>query len=155
VTINNLEILDWQPPLVTVEVACGPGTYIRSLAHDLGRALDCGAYLKSLTRCWCGPFRIEDAVTLARFEEAVEAGNWHDLVNPVDTVLTGWAPVSVDAGIEAGLVNGRPVILEEALVPEQARLEARCRAYGLDGSFLGLLRLERDTGEWYPYKIFV
>ncbi len=68
--IHNLELVDWQPPVATIEIVCGKGTYIRSLAYDLGQALGCGAYLKSLIRQRCGFFDIRDAVSLPQFQDA-------------------------------------------------------------------------------------
>ncbi|NIV31533.1 MAG: tRNA pseudouridine(55) synthase TruB, partial [Anaerolineae bacterium] len=56
VTIHRLQFLAFRPPLVTIEVECGKGTYIRALAHDLGQQLGCGAHLAALTRLRVGPF---------------------------------------------------------------------------------------------------
>ena len=67
--IHSLEIIDWQPPVVTLDIVCGKGTYIRSLAFDLGEALGCGANMKSLIRLRVGPFNIEDALTLPQLED--------------------------------------------------------------------------------------
>ncbi len=64
VEISRLELLAWQPPVVTIEVDCSGGTYIRSLAQDIGTALGCGAHLKRLVRLKSGPFHLDDAVSL-------------------------------------------------------------------------------------------
>src|SRR5215212_1679502 len=69
VTIEQLELLDWSTPLLTVNIMCSKGTYIRSLAHDLGESLGCGAYLQALRRTAVGTFLIEDAVPLHRLTE--------------------------------------------------------------------------------------
>ena len=55
--IYGLEITDWQPPVVSLDIICGKGTYVRCLAHDLGEALGCGASMKSLVRLKVGPFQ--------------------------------------------------------------------------------------------------
>lgn len=62
VTIHGIDLLRLDPPRLTVEVHCSGGTYIRSLAHDLGKALDTGAHLAGLRRVASGPFRVEDAL---------------------------------------------------------------------------------------------
>ncbi len=61
VTIYRLDVLAWQPPDLTLEVVCSAGTYIRSLAHDLGQALGCGAHLRALTRTRTGAFHLEES----------------------------------------------------------------------------------------------
>jgi len=68
VTIHSIRITDWQPPLVSVEVACSKGTYIRSLANDIGAELGCGAYLSGLVRSESGKFHLRDAMTVSEFE---------------------------------------------------------------------------------------
>jgi len=70
VIIHKLRIVDWQPPIVTIEVVCSKGTYIRSLAHDLGQILGCGANMKDLIRFQCGPFNIGNAVSIPQLEAA-------------------------------------------------------------------------------------
>jgi tRNA pseudouridine55 synthase len=72
VNIKEFEITKIELPLVYFRVVCGTGTYIRSLAHDFGKALGCGAYLSSLCRTRIGEFRIEDAMTMEAFEEEVK-----------------------------------------------------------------------------------
>lgn len=64
VTIYSIEILKWDWPLARLRIKCGKGTYIRSLAHDLGQELKCGAYVKELRRTAIGNFRVEDAIKL-------------------------------------------------------------------------------------------
>ncbi len=155
VVVHSIELADWQPPVATLEVTCGRGTYIRSLAHDLGQGLGCGACLKSLVRLWYGPFRIEDAISLSRFEESVSSGYWQPLVYPIGTVLAHWAAVVVGGETGAMIVNGHPVTLAGEATQGKATSENRCRAYSAGGAFLGLLRFNRETGLWYPYKVFM
>ena len=69
VTITDFIITNIELPVVAFKVTCSTGTYIRSLAHDVGQALGCGAYLSSLRRTAIGDFKVEDAVTMERFEE--------------------------------------------------------------------------------------
>jgi tRNA pseudouridine55 synthase len=75
VEISSLEILDFDDPAQTMlaRVVCSKGTYVRQLAIDIGEAVGAGAYLEELARAAIGPFRLEDAQTLADFEAAVAA----------------------------------------------------------------------------------
>ncbi|MBI4180666.1 MAG: tRNA pseudouridine(55) synthase TruB [Chloroflexi bacterium] len=146
--IERLELIDWQPPLATVEVVCGKGTYIRSLAYDLGQALGCGAYLKSLSRLRCGIFNIKDAISVPQLEDAFRYGYWQQFIYPIDSVLLHLAAVVVSDDAKQSIRNGRSLILESAPSPEN-----RCRAYTLDGCFLGVLRFNSENGGWQPEKV--
>jgi tRNA pseudouridine55 synthase len=75
ITIHKFEINDINLPVVSFKVVCTTGTYIRSLAHDFGQALGCGAYLSSLCRTRIGEFKLENAMSMAEFAKSVnEAG---------------------------------------------------------------------------------
>lgn len=154
VTIHNLELLDFQLPLVAIEVVCSKGTYIRSLAHDLGQALGCGAHLKSLVRLRCGRFDIKDAVSLPQLEDAFCNNSWQQLLYPIDSVLQDLAAVVVSDDDGKCIRNGRSLALEQS-IPDGTTLQSRCRAYSLDGSFLGVLLFNPENGQWHPEKVFL
>lgn len=69
VTIKELEIIEFAPPVLVIRIVCSKGTYIRALAHDIGKALNSGAYLKSLRRTNSGMFQIKDALNIDEFQE--------------------------------------------------------------------------------------
>jgi len=69
VIIHELELLSFQPDELQLRILCSKGTYIRSLAHDLGKALRCGGYLKALRRTKSGNYSINNAITLQQFDE--------------------------------------------------------------------------------------
>ena len=68
IRIDSFEIFDYNPPYVRFEVSCGKGTYIRSLAHDFGKALGSGGYLKALRRTRIGDYSVNDALSLDQFD---------------------------------------------------------------------------------------
>jgi len=150
--IHNLELVEWQLPIVTIEVVCGRGTYIRTLADDLGQMLGCGAYLKSLVRLRYGPFDIKDAVSISQVEEAFQSSSWPCLLYPVDSAVLHWPAIVVDAQAEHNIRHGRPVTFTRDAGGEAAG--NRCRAYTLDGCFLGVLRFNGGKSEWEPEKVF-
>lgn len=153
--IYDLKLTDWQPPIATIEVVCGKGTYIRSLAHDLGQALGCGGSLNNLVRLRCGPFDIEDAVSVPQLEDTFRYGYWQRLVYPIDTVLLHWTAVVVSEDAERAIKNGRPLVLENgegSALPPSAN---PCRAYTPDGRFLSVLRFNPESREWQPEKVFL
>ncbi len=156
--IHLLELVDWQSPVVTIEVVCGKGTYIRSLAHDLGQALGCGANLKSLNRLRCGFFDIKDAVSMPQLECAVRYGYWQRFIQPIDVVLLHWTAVIVGHATGRTIKNGRSLVLgngylEQSLMPSST-FDNRCRVYTSDGCFLGVLRFNPEAGQWQPEKVF-
>ena len=73
VYINEFEITNVDLPVVTFRVLCGTGTYIRSLAHDMGAALGCGAYLSELRRTKIGEYNVDDALSMEGFMEGLES----------------------------------------------------------------------------------
>jgi tRNA pseudouridine55 synthase len=152
VQIYRLELKYWRPPLATIEVECGKGTYIRSLAHDLGQLLGCGAHLKSLTRLRYGCFDVKDAVSLPQLEDGFNHGYWYRFIYPIDIVFQDWVAVVVDDAAADDIRNGRPVELEGAGVEEGL---GRLRVYNGGGHFLGVLQFNREKGHWRPGKVFI
>jgi tRNA pseudouridine55 synthase len=164
VKIYDLQILDWQSPFVTLEIVCSKGTYIRSLAHDLGQLLGCGAHLKSLVRLRCGPFTLEDSISVPRLEEAFQYGYWQQYMCPIDSVLLHWAAMVVNDEESFNIINGRPVIQDDINNDDKKSCLSPginvefdgnlCRAYALDGRFLGVLRFNTGKKHWQPEKVF-
>jgi len=154
IRIYHLELLGWQPPVVTIEVVCSKGTYIRSLAHDLGQVLGCGANLKSLIRLRCGSFDISDAVSVPQLEDAFRYGYWKHLLYPVDFVFLHWAAMVVSNDTAQAIKNGRPVYSFEQHSSINSSFGEHCRAYTHDGSFLGVLRFNPGARVWQPEKVF-
>jgi tRNA pseudouridine55 synthase len=150
--VYRLELKYWRPPVATVEVECGKGTYIRSLAHDLGQLLGCGAHLKGLVRLKYGCFDIKDAVSLPRLEDGFRKGCWQQFIYPIDIVFQDWTAVVVDDATAADVRNGRPVTLEPAGLSQPGA--GRLRVYNGDGCFLGVMKFDREEGRWLPDKVF-
>ena len=152
VEVYTLDLLDFKPPIITLESECGRGVYMRSLAHDLGEMLGCGAHTASLVRLRTGGFRIEDAVTLDEFAKAVEENRWKEMILPLDSLLLNMKAVSVSDGVERMLKNGHPVSLGHRGL-YAGHLE-NYRLYAHDGRFLGVVRFDRSANRWNPYKVF-
>ncbi|RLC95340.1 MAG: tRNA pseudouridine(55) synthase TruB [Chloroflexi bacterium] len=151
VDIFRLDLVEWQPPALTIEVECSAGTYVRTLAHDVGIALGCGAHLADLVRIESQPFHISQAVPLSTVEEAFPQGDWPRLLYPIDEVLTDWEAVVLSEESEARVKNGSSICLGEGDATTQG--PCRCRAYAPDGRFLAILRHE-GKNVWHPEKVF-
>ena len=137
ITISKLELLSREGATCTLRIKCSKGTYIRTLCHDIGRALGCGGCMSSLRRTMAGRFTLADAVTLDSVQEA-RLNNTHlSLVQPVDTVFAEFPAVTVDAACEKRGRNGNDF-------PCRAD-DGTYRVYSRDGSFLLLGRCTGGT----------
>lgn len=103
----ELRSLDQATGRAVIHVQCGRGAYVRSLAHDLGARLGCGAYLAALTRTAVGPLQLSDAVPLATLEQA--GATWERWLLAVDLPLRHWAAITVDAAQALALSHGQPL----------------------------------------------
>ncbi len=150
VDIFRLALLDWNPPMMTIEVDCGSGTYIRALARDIGESLGCGAHLSKLVRLRSQPFSIDDATDLVVLEEAFSEGWWPSLLYSIDEVLLEWKAVILSGEEETQVKKGGSVILR---VSEDSPSTSTCRAYSAEGDFVAVLT-KLDGGMWRPRKVF-
>lgn len=75
VHIESLEVLSFKTPIIDIKVKCSKGTYIRSLARDIGEKIGCGGHLKTLVRSEIGPYKIKDSLTLEKFEQILRSEN--------------------------------------------------------------------------------
>jgi tRNA pseudouridine55 synthase len=156
VTIHRLEIIDWQKPVITMEIECSKGTYIRALAHDLGKTLGCGAHLKSLVRTGCGDFSIDDSISMPELEEAFCRGYWQEFVYPIDKALRHQRALVVNEATEEMIRRGQPVLLETDSDNRNGNTSQKyCRVYSLDGRFLAVLESTTSENTWQPKKVLI
>lgn len=113
VTVHRLEILGMEGTAVRFEAETSAGTYIRSLAHDLGAALGCGAHLETLRRIASGGFRIEEARSLEEIRRAAREGTLGEIVRPLKSLDLGMPTITVTAEGRNAMRTGRPIPLRE------------------------------------------
>jgi len=154
VRIHRLELLDWQAgaqPHCELDIHCSKGTYIRTLADDLGAKLGVGAHLRSLRRTAAGPFTLEQAVAIDYLEQiAAEAGTTglDALLLPTDAMLSHLPQVQLEPGLERAFLSGQPVTAGEKRaksLEEVAQTAAETdivRIRSATGAFLGVGRLD-------------
>ena len=106
VTFYEIEIIKCELPYVTIRVLCSKGTYIRTLCHDIGQKLGCGAAMTELERTRSGQFTKENAYTLAEIERLRDAGSLDEIVMPVDTVFMNLPAFVVLGELEKKILNG-------------------------------------------------
>ena len=148
VEVFRLEITRFAYPELELDIDCGSGTYIRSIARDLGRLLGCGAVMSSLVRTRVGPYRIEDAIPLDRLSnEALDgflldpttaaAGLPKRVANPDEIALLR-AGRAISIGDFAGAGGGDPVVIVDGV-----------------GALLSLARVDAGTNSLRPYRVFI
>ncbi|HEX9035548.1 MAG TPA: tRNA pseudouridine(55) synthase TruB [Ktedonobacterales bacterium] len=151
VRIDALNIISWEAPDLTIDVNCGKGAYIRSLAHDLGAILGPGAHLASLVRTRSGPFTLAQAISLEQFADSLSTGAWRDMLFAADEALLDWRAAILGAETARMFRDGRELRFGKAYgVPVEA--DELARVYSTSGAFLGIMRWS-DTGQcWLPSK---
>lgn len=147
VTVYELTTLQYEPPELTVRVECSAGTYIRSLAHDLGETLSTGAHLAALRRLRAGPFGLEDAVTLEALERGMGQGEWQGWLRPASDALPDLPIVTVREPEQERIRNGLRIPSEDGSV-------GMARALAPDGQLVAILVSAADGQEWQPRKVF-
>jgi tRNA pseudouridine55 synthase len=152
VQIDKLEIIDWQPPFFSLEVVCGKGTYIRSLAHDIGEQLGCGAVMTELVRTRVGPFSLEESITLEQLAETVGKGYAERYLYPQDYALQSFDALVVNHEQQCLLIHGMPISMPNSKEVKPASLS---RVYNEDGAFIGMVKYDAGNQRWQPHKIFL
>lgn len=136
VRIHRLDILEWSGNRLVLDIGCSKGTYIRSLAADLGDALGCGAWLQSLRRTASGPLRVEDAIGIEALAALDDAGRQARLLAP-DRLLAEWPECRLGADDAGRFLTGlrRPLDAPDA---------PAVRVYGPDPrAFLGTAHIQQ------------
>jgi tRNA pseudouridine55 synthase len=147
IQVYTLEVLEWAPPEVVIDVYCSSGTYVRSLANDLGNTLGCGAHLVGLRRTKSGRFTLRDAVPLRRLQEGFDAGDWYRHLIPAAEALADWPIVELSADAVELIRHGHRVPAESGSV-------GWARGISEQGDLVALLEFDPEASEWQPRKVF-
>lgn len=149
IEIYQLEIIEIELPLVRFTLDCSKGTYVRSLARDLGRKLGCGAFLNFLIRTKSGPFLLEDTCTLEDLrEEGIEK-----YLLPLDFPLAHLPLVRGNSEGARKIKNGLGLSLKEISLSEPIKEETSYRFYNEKNEFIALCRFANQR--LHPFKVFI
>lgn len=144
VTIHALKLIDWSPPYFTLDVQCSAGTYIRSLAHDIGEALGVGASLSALVRTASGSFCLKNAVSL---DTLLGDMHWKRHIVPPSQALEGFFRTTLTGSALNDIFNGRAIPKSEEVASGTLAM-----GYDLGGHLLAVLRADDEW--WKPQKVF-
>lgn len=148
VTIYNIDPVAYDAPDLTLDIACSAGTYIRSLANDLGERLSTGAHLAALRRTQAGAFKLSQAVTLDDLQAAFADGTWTDHVLPAADALPDLPMVELDE-------EGVGLVRHGRALPSQVPVEGLARAVDQNGDLVAILDGHPEERAWLPKKVFI
>lgn len=152
VTILALEMLSCSLPDVTFRVTCSKGTYVRTLAEDIGEALGCGAHLVALRRTGVGALTLDHAVTLDALSDAAE-GERDQWLQPVDALLSSFPAVQLDSEATRRFLHGQRLRIADLTLNGAAANAERVRVYASEGRLLGVAKL--GEGVLAPERLVV
>ena len=144
VTIYDIALNKIEESTVILEVSCSKGTYIRTLAEDIGHALGCGAYLKGLERTQTGNFQLSDALTIEAIEAMSMASREKTLL-PVDALLEGLSSIELTLTETEAIKKGQAIDFN-------GKNDKELRLYGVSGQFLGVGQPDLQ-GRLFPKRL--
>ncbi|MBQ8306597.1 MAG: tRNA pseudouridine(55) synthase TruB [Blautia sp.] len=147
ITVEKVEL-----PLVYMDILCSKGTYIRTLCHDIGQRLGCGACIESLVRTRSGDFTLDKSYTLSQVEQAAAEGRAEELILTTEQVLSGHPAVRARREADRLLDNGNPVTAE--LMENREPLKEPVRMYDSTGRWIGLYQWKESREQYFPVRIF-
>ena len=155
ITIYELEILGMELPNVTIRVLCSKGTYIRTLCHDIGQKLGCGAAMQSLLRTRVDRFTLADARRLDEIKEFWEKDEIGRILLPVDAMFETLPAITVTPFFLTALQNGNPLYLRQIKGKSGWMDGEQTRVYDEAGKFYGIYAFLAMKGRFQPVKMFL
>ncbi len=146
VTVYELHLLDWGQDWLTLDALCSKGTFIRTLAEDIGKALDTVGHVENLRRTQVGDFNLQDAVTMEQLE-AMPLEERRSLLQTVDSAVSSWPEVALTEDMTFYVLRGQPVLIPKL------QAQGFVRLYNRDGLFLGVGEV-LDDGRVAPRRLF-
>ena len=148
VTITQLDIVEWSQPDLVVDVTCSKGTYIRSLARDVGEALGPGAHLAALRRTRTGPFTLDESLSLDELSERLERDGWEQVSLAPDAVIGDMPRLQLEGQEEIHWGQGKPLPVPHPMAPG-----VPVRVYGAGNRWMGIGEV-LDSGDTVrPVKV--
>ncbi len=151
ITVHAIEVVDYHYPFLCIRVRCSKGTYIRSLAHDLGQCLGTGGYLRALRRTRVGRIVESQALTLEELQEASGRHAVHEHLIPATWALDGFPQLTLAEAELTAFTQGRAVALE---APPEGAADL-CLVLDRNGAFRGLGMIPETSDKVLPRKVIV
>ena len=151
VQIFSNELVDFADQFFALMIHCSKGTYVRSIAEDIGQELGVGAHVSELRRLAAGPFTEADLITLPYLQEQRELGSLDKFLRPISSAVGQWPEVKLNDATSFYLRQGQPVLIPHAPTSGWVRL---CETEGKESTFLGVGEV-LDDGRVAPRRLVV
>jgi len=154
VVFHEIQVLSIELPEVRIRVTCSKGTYIRTLCHDIGKKLGCGACMASLIRTKAGGFSIEGSKTLDEIEEVVKAGEISSVVHTVESMFRQYSSVVMSVDHDKRVYNGN-IFENEHLQEGMGKVDDQLfRVFDSKGTFVGIYQYKVKRKAFTLVKMF-
>ena len=150
VSILEIQIIKIDLPRVQMKVSCSKGTYIRTLCHDIGAKLGCGACMEELIRTKVSRFEIEDSLTLAQVSDLKTAGNLDKVLVPIDEMFSKYEAITLKEEYMSFVYNGNTFAPKHLNQYVELTDEKMVRVYDNQGNFIAIYKFIKDK---YMFKI--
>lgn len=150
VTIFEIQVKEINLPRVRMEVSCSKGTYIRTLCHDIGEKLGCGACMEELIRTRVSRFDLKDSLTLSQVQNLKEAGKLEEILVPIDEMFSDYEAVTLKEEFMSFVYNGNIFLPKHLKNRIELSDEKMVRVYDDKGNFIAIYRFIKEK---YIFKI--
>ncbi|MFC2169443.1 tRNA pseudouridine(55) synthase TruB [Acidobacteriota bacterium] len=160
--IHYFRLINYTPPLLKFEVKCSSGTYIRSLAHDLGRDLKCGAHLSVLSRLEIGNFHLKKCFTIQEIKKLFEEGKMTKFLIPLESLLPEFPKIILDNAGAILAKNGNPISHHYILKVFNQDNTSSCftfekektfRMFTVEGKLIAFARQSPEKNHFHPFLV--
>ncbi len=162
ISVYFFDLIQFTPPDVEFKVRCSSGTYIRSIAHDLGQHLECGAHLSELTRTAIGEYHMDESLELDKIKSLAKKGKIEEFLIPIEFLLPEFPKIILSERGSVLAKNGNKVFPEYILkiIHDESRLkslpktkENHFRMFSVEGKFLALARKSPGENDFHPFLV--
>lgn len=154
VVIYEIHILEIDLPRVRMEISCSKGTYIRTLCHDIGQKLGCGACMEELTRTKVGRFELADSFNLQQVEEMKESGRLEEIIVPIDAMFSEYEAVTIKKEFAAFAYNGNLFMPKHICEKITLTDGKQVRVYDEEGTFIAIYAFQKEKWMFQIVKMF-
>lgn len=155
ITVYSIDVISIELPRVIMRVKCSKGTYIRTICHDIGQKLACGAAMEHLTRTRAAGYELSQARTLAEIQQIKDDNRLGEIVQPIDDVFLAYPALYVTEKAHRMLMNGNGLIPQDFKRVEPEHYENLVRVYDKDGVFSAIYKYNKAQERFKPEKMFL
>ena len=154
IEIMEISLSNFEDNIITFKVSCSKGTYIRTLCHDIGQKLGCGACMEKLTRTKVSRFEIKDSLTLAQIEVLKKEDRLSEILIPIDQMFANYPSIIVSGEAARLAYNGNGIKDRDVRKDENILDEAYVRVYDDVEDFIGVYQYHEKEREYRIRKMF-